>query len=247
MQIRPTTPVFAATLLSVFLLLLATSANAFTMYDTGVLGGNPESSLLGVTITGADAGDSFDIEWNVANVVGSEDLSATGNFEILSFSTTQIVMEIAISNTTVLSSSLTNADLLSLGFGVSLDAVATFVSLGDTFDGVTDGSGQNQTYPGNFKGIDVCVFGQGCNGGGVAEGLHAGESDVFRLSLAGDFSNLTAHLLYFGAKFQTNVGSFEPGGSALSPSPPPHSYSGSASHSRRRGYDGMTAFPDRNP
>ncbi len=225
MQIRPTTPVFAATLLSVFLLLLATSANAFTMYDTGVLGGNPESSLLGVTVTGGDVGDSFDIEWNVANVVGSEDLSATGNFEIVSFSTTEIVMQVSIANTTVLSSSLTNADILSLGFGVSPDAVAAFDSggAGTTFDGVSDGNGPNQTYPGDFKGIDVCVYGDGCSGGAVAEGLHAGESDVFQLKLTGvfgvDTDNLTADLLYFGAKFQTNVGSFEPGGSVPVPEP----------------------------
>ena len=225
MQIRHTAPVLAATLLSLACLLLATSANAFTMYDTGVLGGDPESSLLGVTITDADVGDSFNIDWTVANVVGSDDLSATGNFKILSFSTTEIVMQVSIANTTVLSSSLTNADILSIGFGVSPDAVAAFVSgeEGDTFDGVSEGNGPQQTYPGEFKGIDVCVYGDGCSGGAVAEGLHAGDSDVFQLKLAGTFGvdtdNLTADLLYFGAKFQTNVGSFEPGGSVPVPEP----------------------------
>jgi hypothetical protein len=202
--------------------MFATSASAFTMYDTGETGGNPESSLLGVTMTDADVGDDFDIDWSVANVGGTDDLSATGNFTLVSFSETEFVLAVTISNTTVLSSTLTNADILSIGFGVTPDATAAFVSgeTGTVFDGIGEGSGTGQNYPGGFKGIDVCVFGQGCAGGAVAEGLHAGDSDTFQLTITGDFSDLTADLLYFGAKFQTNLGSFEPGGSGPSPGVP---------------------------
>ena len=201
--------------------LFATSASAFTMFDTGVSGGNPTSSLIGVTITGADVGDDFDLGWTVANVGGTDDLSATGNFKLVSFSNSAFVLEIDVANTTVLSSTLTNADILSIGFGVNPDAVAAFVSgeTGSVFDQVGDGSGPQQTYPGGFDGIDVCVYGQGCSGGAVAEGLHAGNSDLFQLHITGDFSNGSADLLYFGAKFQTNLGSFEPGAAQPVPEP----------------------------
>jgi hypothetical protein len=72
--------------------LFATSASAFTMFDTGVGGGNPTSSLIGVTITGADVGDDFDLGWTVANVGGTDDLSATGNFKLVSFSSGAFVL-----------------------------------------------------------------------------------------------------------------------------------------------------------
>ena len=221
MQIKRSTTVLAATLVSISFLLFAANANAFTMFDTGVLGGNPESSLLGVTITDADVGDSFDLDWVVANVVGTEDLSATGNFMLVDFTDDYFDLQITLTNTTVLSSSLTNADILSLAFGVNPDATAAFVAgeSGSVFDGIGDGSGPQQTYPGGFKGIDVCVYGQGCNGGAVAQGLHAGDTDSFQIRVTGDFSGGTADLLYFGTKFQTNVGSFEPGASAPVPEP----------------------------
>jgi hypothetical protein len=197
--------------------LLASNANAFTMFDTGVLGGNPESSLIGVTTTAADVGNSFDLGWVVANVVGTEDLTATGNFELLAFTDTYFDLQVTIANTTVLSSSLTNADILSLGFGVNPDATAAFLAgeSGSVFDDIGDGSGPQQSYPGGFKGIDVCVYGQGCTGGAVAEGLHAGDTDIFQIRVTGDFSGGTADLLYFPIKFQTNVGSFEPGGGLI--------------------------------
>lgn len=202
--------------------LLATSASALTFFDTGVTGGNPESSLIGVTITTADVGNDFDIAWAVANVDGTDDLSATGNFSILSFDTGEIVMDITLSNTTVLSSTLTNADILSIAFGVNPDAAASFVAgeEGSVFDNIGAGSGPQQTYPGGFKAIDVCLSGAGCTGGAVAEGLHAGDSDSFRVSITGNFADGTADLLYFGAKFQTNLGSFEPGG-GTAPIPEP--------------------------
>jgi len=201
------------------LALLAAPASAFTFYDTGVTGGNPSSSLLGVTVSSADVGHSFDIDWVVSNVVGSDDLGATGTFDVVSLSATTLTLDITLHNTTVLSSSLTNADILSVGFGVAPNATGSFVSTGSVFDQIGAGSGPNQTFPGGFKNIDVCVFGQNCDGGAVAQGLHAGDSDSFRLAIAGDFSKGTVDLLYFGAKFQTNVGSFEPAGQPPVPEP----------------------------
>jgi hypothetical protein len=215
----PSSPLHLALAAAAALGLGAPSASALTFFDTGVTGGDPSSSLIGVRLTSADAGSSFELGWTVANVVGSDDLGATGTFSVVSFSATTITLDVSITNTTVLSAALTNADLLSVGFGVSPDATASFVSAGSVFDRIGAGSGPQQTYPGGFKGIDVCVYGQNCSGGAVAQGLHAGDSDGFRIALHGDFSGGSADLLYFGAKFQTNVGSYEPGAGPAIPEP----------------------------
>jgi len=203
-----------ATILATAPLLFAVSASAFTEFDTGVIGGNPSSSLIGVHVTTADVGDSFDIDWLVdSSVLGTSDqLSATGTYTVSSFSTTKIILDVTLENTTLLSSTLTNADILSTGFGVSPDATATLLTAGGVFDSIGSGNGPQQTFPGGFKEIDVCVFAQGCSGGSVNSGLHAGDMDSFSIELAGDFSSGEVDLLYFPIKFQTNIGSFEPGG-----------------------------------
>jgi len=205
-------------LAAAFVFALATSsASAFTIFDTGEVAGNPSSSLIGVNVTAADVGDSFDIDWLVdSSVLGtSDELTATGNYEVASLNSTTLVLDITLSNTTVLSSTLTNADILSTGFGVAPDASAVLLVDGAVFDGIGDGSGPQQTYPGGFKAIDVCVYGQNCSGGAVAQGLHAGDTDSFRIQVTGDFSGGELDLLFFPVKFQTNIGSFEPGGGII--------------------------------
>jgi hypothetical protein len=194
-------------------LLFATSSQAFSFYDTGVSGGSPSDSLLGVSITAADVGSSFDLDWKVS--LSGDWLYATATYDVIAFDSSSLTLGISLTNNTVLSSTLTNADILSIGFGVSPDATATFLSSGSVFDNVSTGSGPNQTAPGGFKDIDVCLYGQNCTGGAVAQGLHAGDSDSLTLSLAGDFSGGSVDLLYFPMKFQTNLGSYEPGGSLV--------------------------------
>jgi len=156
-------------------------------------------------------GDTFTVDWFVDL---ADDLSATSTWSVDFLSSTQIQLDISITNTTILTGSLTNADITAFGFGVAPDATASFVTGGEgsIFDMRSDGNGPQQTFPGGFKGIDVCVFASGpCSGGSVNNALHAGDTDTLSLLLTGSFGD-TAELLYFPLKFQTSQGSYEPGG-----------------------------------
>lgn len=159
----------------------------------------------------SSAGDTFDVDWSATTTNGSL-LSATSTWTVNSFSSTQIQLSIDITNTTILTSLLTNADITTFGFGIDPNATATIITSGSTFDMVGTGSGPQQTFPGGYKQIDVCIFAQGCAGGSVTDALNAGESDYITLLLSGDFSGGYADMLFFPAKFQTSDGSYEPAG-----------------------------------
>jgi len=162
----------------------------------------------------SSTGDNWTVDWFVdsSTTAGlSQDLSATSNWLVSSYSSTQIVLDVSITNTTILTGSLTNADITSFGFGVSPNASASLLSAGTTFSSAGTGSGPQQNYPGGFDGIDVCIFFQNCSGGSAPSGLRAGETDSLQLLLTGNFGS-TTDLLYFPVKFQTNQGSYEPGG-----------------------------------
>ena len=162
----------------------------------------------------SSAGDSWTVDWFVDSSITaglSQDLSATSSWLVSSYSSTQIILDVTITNTTLLTGGLTNADITSFGFGTDNNAKASLLSAGSTFTKVGAGSGPQQTYPGGYKGIDVCIFFQNCSGGSAPSGLRAGETDSLPLLLTGNFSPIT-ELLYFPAKFQTNQGSYEPGG-----------------------------------
>jgi hypothetical protein len=159
-------------------------------------------------------GETFNVDWSVDlnDGVTSSDLSATSTWTVTSFSSTSIVLDITIENTTVLDpGTLDEAGILSFGFGVVPDATATLTSPGTIFDFVGEGSGDQQSFPGGFKGIDVCLYAQGCSGGSQNEGLAAGDSDSLQITLSGTFGD-TAEMLFFPIKFQTTLGSFEPAG-----------------------------------
>jgi hypothetical protein len=161
-----------------------------------------------ITISG---GEVFNIGWSVDlnDALTTSDLSATSTWTVNSYSSSQIVLDIYIENTTVLQGALTNAAITSFGFGVDPDAVATLSTPGSVFDTVNDGIGAQQNFPGGYKGIDVCLFADGCAGGNVNHGLQVGQSDLLQITLSGTFGNST-DLLFFPAKFQTSIGSFEP-------------------------------------
>ncbi len=159
-------------------------------------------------------GDSWTVDWLVSASTTSglsNDLSATSSWLVTSFSATQITLDISITNTTLLTGLLTNADITTFGFGVSPNATASIVTAGSTFTQVGTGNGPQQTFPGGFKGIDVCIFASGCSGGTVNNALHAGSTDSLTLLLTGNFGS-GADLTYFPIKFQTNQGSYEPAG-----------------------------------
>ncbi len=166
------------------------------------------------------AGDSWTVDWLVSasTTAGlSSDLTATSNWLVTSFTSTSITLDISITNTTTLTSLLTNADITTFGFGIDPNATATILTAGSTFDLTGSGSGPQQTFPGGFKNIDICIYASGCAGGTVNDALHAGDTDFLQILLTGDFSGGTADLIFFPLKFQTNQGSYAPGGSIPEP------------------------------
>jgi hypothetical protein len=168
----------------------------------------PGTQAQAIQIT--SSGQSFTVDWTLD--IGSNTLSASSSWSVSSFSATQMVLDISIANTTLLSGTLTNADITTFGFGIDPNASASLLTSGTVFGGISAGSGPQQTFPGGDKAIDVCIFSAGCAGGSVTGGLHAGASDSLQLLLAGDFSSGTANLLYFPLKFQTSLGSYTPAG-----------------------------------
>jgi hypothetical protein len=194
------------------------SARAFTFIDLGQQAGSPAGPLVAVEVLASDVGGSFDVLWSVGDPL----LGATATFQVASFSAAQVLLDVTLAHTTDLADSgLANAAVLSMGFGVTPNVVATLAATGTVFDMVSHGSGPQQTFPGGFKQIDVCVFAAGCSGGSISAGLAAGQADAFRISLAPVAGDLSAGLTlaFFPIKFQTSAGSFEPPGS-LPPSMP---------------------------
>ena len=156
-------------------------------------------------------GQNWTADWSIS-ISSTNTLSATSTWMVSSFSTSQIVLDINITNTTSLLGQLTNADITSFGFGIQPKANASILIAGTTFDSTGSGSGPQQTFPGGYKQIGVCVFASGCAGGSVNDALHAGDSDYLQLLLTGDFSKGFANLFAFPIKFQTNLGSYHAGG-----------------------------------
>lgn len=183
----------------------ASSASALTISTTGGYAGSPSQPLYQVAIGASDVGSSFDVNW-LFDRMALYDLTATATFTIESFTASTVQLAISIANTTM--PSFGNAAIASLGFGTTPNTTASLVQPGAVFDGVGSGTGPNQTYPGGFKGIDVCVFAQNCSGGAMGQLLAAGASDAFRIALAGDFSNGLV-VSSFATKFQTSLGSYE--------------------------------------
>lgn len=205
------------------------AANAYTITTTQICDaatqaceGSPESDVFKVTIVddGIGTDTDFTVDWLVpAGTVGTSalpvNLVASSTWTISSFGSGALDLNIVIANDTDLSLLPgTNASILSFGFGVEPDSTASLLSSGTYFDTVTDGQGANQTFPGGFKQIDVCIFTAGCTGGDINTGLAAGASDSLAIQVSptvGTYSN-TIELLFFPLKFQGTWGSFEPAG-----------------------------------
>jgi hypothetical protein len=192
-------------LLPLALLLSAPSASALTISTTGGSAGFPSQPLYQVAIGSSDVGSSFTIDWLFDRMV-LYDLTATATFTIESFTSSTVQLAISVANTT--QPWFGNAAIASLGLGTSPNTTASLVTPGAVFDRIGSGSGPQQTYPGGFKGIDVCIFAQNCSGGSMGQLLAAGSSDAFRIALAGDFSSGLV-LSSFATKFQTSFGSYE--------------------------------------
>jgi hypothetical protein len=203
----------------------ALPASAYDVTLNGRRAGNPVGDLYNVTLDSAsDVGRTLDpVKWYVpaGTSNGSEttpiSLSALLSITVKSFTETALTLGINIANTTQVPTSDYRASIMSLGFGVSPDATGVSVNGSNVFDTARVQKGQ-QNFVGGFKQIDVCIFAAGCSGGDVKEGLQAGQSTSFDLTiLSKGFYNSAqgtnvVTLSDFPIKFQTANGSYEPAG-----------------------------------
>ena len=174
------------------------------------------------------AGQTFSVDWHYNSNTSSggklsAPLNAIGTFTVQSLNSTTLDLAATIDNTTTVpTSTLTQAYLMSLGISTSPSATTTLLSAGKIFTQADTPSTGN--FPGGFKNIDACVYASGnsCNGTSINNGLSAGSSDTFVLALSGNFGNTPSITLSdFAVKFQTNEGSYEFGGNSLSETPEP--------------------------
>ena len=206
-------------LLLVSLLLASSSASALVI-NTVTLDepvGNPAvyDQISVVTVETGDEGAQFQSNWllDAATFGGTVDLAATALWTIEAFTANALVLSVDISNDTIAPTNDPdfNAAILSFGFGTNPDTNASLIDAGSTFDVVGEGSGKKQNFPGGFKGIDVCIFAQGCSGGSINDGLNIGESDFLTISLTPDVGSFgsSVDLSIFAVKFQGTQGSYE--------------------------------------
>ncbi|MCW5617754.1 MAG: cistern family PEP-CTERM protein [Nitrosomonas sp.] len=193
-------------------------ANAFLISTTGGSAGNPSGSLYKVTVSAADVGDSFSVNWLVPSGTGGlpVNLAASSIWTINSYTANSIQIGISITNDTDLSTQPTrNANIVSFGFGTVPNSTASLVTPGSVFDNVGAGQGAPQNFPGGFSAIDICLWpNNNCSGGNINLGLTPGSTDSIVLAAAprsGVYGD-SVDLLFFPLKFQTTWGSFEPAG-----------------------------------
>jgi hypothetical protein len=187
----------------------STSALALIVADTGMTGGEAGGTPVAlaryaVTVENADdIGASFDVNYDftLTSTAGdTETISATATYTVLSFSGTNLDLEINIVN-----NSDPTVSILSFGMNAAPDPMyVSLLSAGTVFDGVD----MNTSFPGGFNPIDICVYAQNCSGGAFRQGLLSGNSDSLQLSLMGEFSGPVT-ISDFVMKFQGNLASYE--------------------------------------
>ncbi len=192
-------------------LLYAGFANAIYIEDGDVFEVHWDVDLVEVDHD-EEEDDDFDIDDGVSTLM----ITATSLWTVSHYSSDTIVIDISLTNTTVLDPGiLDQVAITAFGFGVEPDPDNIELSSpGSTFDSISSGKGKHQSFPGGYKEIDVCLFsGNKCSGGKSKSGLQAGESDSLQITLTGSFESYT-ELILFPAKFQTSLGSYEPHGDA---------------------------------
>jgi hypothetical protein len=170
-----------------------------------------------------DINDAFTINWSYTPSVG-QTASAVGVFSVASFSASQIVLNVHLSNT---STGFVNAGITGIGFDVDPNATSVSINtLGsndvaadaDRFDGISLSS----IFP-SFQTVDVCAYSAGgCAGGAQPQLLAMGTEDYFQITLnsasGGFLAGVSIPNIGPGAqggvgpvaiKFQTNLTSYE--------------------------------------
>lgn len=165
-----------------------------------------------ITLNARDRGRKLDaMHWLVPAGTGTlpQDLSATAVVTVLDFQANFLDLQFNLKNTTA---NTFKASILGLGLGIDPDATSVSISNGATFDSATL---LDKTFPGGFKGIDICAFAaNNCQGGKVDDGLLNGESDIFTLRIGnsnGSFANGVT-LTSYPIKFQTAYDSYQAAG-----------------------------------
>ncbi|HXH84004.1 MAG TPA: cistern family PEP-CTERM protein [Candidatus Tectomicrobia bacterium] len=142
-------------------------------------------------------------------VPGRPGFTATVEITLVSITTSQIVFDIDVTNT----SSDSSGVITSFGFEINSGAVVTGGSISD-IGGATDVDvfttlTANDDLTGNFPDMDFCAFPNQCVGGNVNNGLDPGQTDLFRITADGTFNGEFTDIVLTAMKFQTDPDSFE--------------------------------------
>ncbi len=150
-----------------------------------------------VTITGV--GDTFDVNFD-GNVSSTPvpGLTASASFEVTGFSSTSIVLDIDITNTSD-GSIWENSRISALGFNT--DPILDDASV---ISGIFDYAIVDDAFPNGFGSVDVCVIDNRNNcKGGTSEGVLIGETESIRVSLSFDAAITELTLSNFGVRYQS--------------------------------------------
>ena len=164
------------------------------------------------TINLTSGANAFDIIWDHP----VQPLDAIANFTA-SVSSGFIDFTVTMTN----NSAAVGSGLQSFGFNINPDPTSfSNVVVGSVFQNV----GLEQNLPSIDNNIDVCIWAaNNCQGGAQQQNLNGGgASDTISFRLVGNYTN-GATLTTFGAKFQTEFGSFEfEGNPPNGENPPPN-------------------------
>lgn len=167
-----------------------------------------------ITLNAGDIGRTLDpITWLVpASGTLSQALSAQAIVTVLNLDSSFIDLSINISNTTKADF---NSAIVSVGLGIEQSVNKVSVTKkGSAFDSATL-LASNKTFPGGFKGIDVCAFAaNNCSGGDIKQGLQNGQSDTFNLRISNTTNSFASGVTIgsYPIKFQSDRGSYEAAG-----------------------------------
>jgi hypothetical protein len=164
------------------------------------------------------SGGIYNFSW--LSTGGGYTLTGNGTIIAGAFTTNSILLTISLTNNTQTNNPVgtdptgNNARLTAWGFGINPNATGVSFSDPQGSDGGMIGASMD-SIP-SLPAIEVCAWGGVNCAGGANGGIFAnGNSDVFNLTLTGDFTTSEGSILTsvniqpLGYKYQTNNGSFE--------------------------------------
>jgi hypothetical protein len=152
------------------------------------------------------AADDFTVNW-IKDIGGGITLRGAASFDVTAVGDTWIDLTVSLTNLSDLGAPAGwKGGWSSIGWAIDPNAITGhFLSTGSKFN---DGTFDNIP---SLNEVEVCIYAaNGCNGGAQNSLLTDGASDTFSVRFVSlpNFSNVWA-FDYFGAKFQTDNGSFE--------------------------------------